>query len=223
MASSPTYHTSLITATDCRSHIHLILGSIPLAAARCSQSLNAGATPILIAPESADLHYGLQTRIDRGELAWRKKPFADDDLFALGREEVGRVVDAVFITTTISREAAARISALCRRSRIPINVVDAPDLCTFTLLSTHTDGPLQIGVTTNGRGCKLASRIRREVAASLPANLGQACARLGEVRRRIQDEEVGRLASPTAQPDGPSLPPSSSSLDDSVEQPAAFN
>lgn len=73
--------------------------------------------------------------------------------------------------------------------RIPVNVVDAPSLCTFTLLSTYTDGPLQIGVTTSGKGCKLASRIRREIASSLPSNLGQAVERLGGMRRRIYEED----------------------------------
>lgn len=68
-------------------------------------------------------------------------------------------------------------------------MVDAPSLCTFTLLSTHNDGPLQIGVTTNGKGCKLSSRIRREIASSLPPNLGSACERLGTIRRRIQGED----------------------------------
>ena len=81
------------------------------------------------------------------------------------------------------------ISSLCRRMRIPINVVDAPNLCTFTLLSTHSDGPLQIGITTSGKGCKLASRIRREIASSLPPNFGTAVERLGTVRRRIWDED----------------------------------
>lgn len=84
---------------------------------------------------------------------------------------------------------AAHISDLCKRNRIPVNVSDAPQLCTFALLSTHTDGPLQIGVTTNGRGCKLSSRIRREIASSLPPQLGPACDRLGEIRRRIQEED----------------------------------
>jgi uroporphyrin-III C-methyltransferase len=44
-------------------------------------------------------------------------------------------------------------------------------------------------VTTNGRGCKLSSRIRREIASSLPPQLGAACDRLGLVRRRIQEED----------------------------------
>ena len=83
----------------------------------------------------------------------------------------------------------SHISQLCRRNRIPVNVSDTPQLCTFSLLSTHTDGPLQIGVTTNGKGCKLSSRIRREIASALPPHLGSACSRLGTIRRRIKDED----------------------------------
>lgn len=70
-----------------------------------------------------------------------------------------------------------------------MNVADAPNLCSFTLLSTHTDGPLQIGVTTSGKGCKLSARIRREIAASLPSHLGDAVERLGSLRRRIWEED----------------------------------
>lgn len=73
--------------------------------------------------------------------------------------------------------------------RVPVNVVDSPNLCTFTLLSTHSDGPLQVGITTSGKGCKLASRIRREIASSLPPNLGTTVERLGTVRRRIWEED----------------------------------
>ena len=118
----------------------------------------------------------------------------------------------------LTRHPATHISALCKRNRIPVNVVDAPQLCTFTLLSTHTDGPLQVGVTTNGRGCKLASRIRREVAASLPPNLGAACARLGDVRRRIHEEDHLLHDNPAdGSGDG------TADLDDSVDQSASFN
>lgn len=80
---------------------------------------------------------------------------------------------------------------MCRRLRIPVNVSDAPELCSFTLLSTYSDGPLHIGITTSGRGCKLASRLRREIGAFLPANLGSAIDRLGAVRRRLWEEDNG--------------------------------
>ncbi|XP_044721411.1 tetrapyrrole (Corrin/Porphyrin) methylases domain-containing protein [Hirsutella rhossiliensis] len=175
----------------CRDNVHLVIGAGSLAATRCTQSLAAGARPVLIAPGcDDDLHHALRARIDEGAVRWENKAFTDDDLFTLGRPDVDGVVDAVFVTRGRNgrgphTQEAARIAALCRRHRVPVNVVDAPALCTFTLLSVHADGPLQVGVSTSGNGCKLASRIRREVAASLPRGLGLACARLGEVRRRV--------------------------------------
>jgi len=98
---------SLLTAVDSTSHIHLIIGSNPLAAARCTKSLEVGAKAKLIAPESAEIHYGLQKRIDNGEVEWLKKSFGDQDLFQLGREEVGGVVDMVFVTS--GREPLSKI------------------------------------------------------------------------------------------------------------------
>ncbi|RBR17059.1 uncharacterized protein FIESC28_06561 [Fusarium coffeatum] len=206
-----TIPTSLLTALNCRGNIHLVIGTNPLAATRCGQSLGSGAQPILIAPEGAELHYALQKKIDDGSVQWHKKQFEDSDLLSLGREEVDGVVDAVFVTSAARDTQTIHISALCKRNRIPINVVDAPQLCTFSLLSTHSDGPLQIGVTTNGRGCKLASRIRRDIAASLPVDLGAACTRLGDVRRRIHTEDA------LVAEDDPASP------DDSFDQDAHFN
>jgi uroporphyrin-III C-methyltransferase len=178
---------ALLTAVDSTSHVHLIVGSNPLAGARCAKSLEVGAKPVLVAPESPNMHYGLMRRIEEHEIEWLKRDFQDQDLKTLGREEVDRVVDAVFVTQ--KGELANRISALCRRLRIPVNVTDLHPLSTFTLLSTHTSGPVQIGVTTSGKGCKLASRIRREIAASLPRDIGDAVERLGTVRRRIWEQD----------------------------------
>ncbi|WPH01220.1 Hypothetical protein R9X50_00405600 [Acrodontium crateriforme] len=180
---------ALLTAVDSTLHIHLIIGSNPLAGARCSKSIEVGAKPILITPEQANLHYGLAKRIEEHSIEWLKREFRDDDLTNLGRDDVDHVVDAVYVTSGGKTPLAVHISTLCKRLRIPVNVADAPSLCTFTLLSTHTSGPLQIGVTTSNKGCKLASRIRREIACSLPSDLGAAVDRLGTVRRRIWEQD----------------------------------
>ncbi|KAK8927204.1 Uroporphyrinogen-III C-methyltransferase [Metarhizium anisopliae] len=198
---------TMLAGVYCTDNIHLVVGTNPLAAARCTASLAAGACPVLVAPAGADLHYNLQTKIEQGLVRWHQKAFEDKDLFTLGRDEVGRTVDAVFVTSGPREALAARISSVCRRNRIPVNVVDAPLLSTFSLLSTHTDGPLQIGVTTNGRGCKLASRVRREIASCLPPGLGAACNRLGGLRRRIQHDDALALGD----------------LDDALDQSSQFN
>lgn len=100
---------SLLTAIDSTSHVHLIIGSNPLAAARCAKSIEVGAIPIVIAPETADIHYALQKRIDNGSVTWLKKKFEDDDISRLGREEIGGFVDAVFVTTGSRDPLSTRI------------------------------------------------------------------------------------------------------------------
>lgn len=103
------------------------------------------------------------------------------------------------------------IHRMCQRHRIPVNVVDTPALCSFSLLSTYSDGPLHIGITTSGNGCKLASRIRREIAALLPSGLGSAVAQFGTLRRQIRTEET------------PEDDPGQSSEDDSATQRPSLN
>lgn len=178
-----------LTAQDCSGLTHLILGSGPLAAARCTKSVEAGAKPVVLASFQAGIHYTLAKLVEEGKVKWIQRDFEDSDLKTLGRDEVDNVVDAVFVTIGSKSPLSTHISTLCRRLRIPINVVDAPNLCTFTLLTTHSDGPLQIGITTSGRGCRLASRIRREIVSSLPSNFGGAIDRLGTIRRRIWEED----------------------------------
>lgn len=220
---------ALLTGVDSSDHIHLIIGSNPLAGARCSRSIEVGAKPIVIAPENAIVHYSLMKRIEAGEVQWLKREYKEEDLTTLGRAEVDGVVDAVFVTVGGKQSlgmfehcrfnssfadwaTATQISSTCRRLRIPVNVTDAPNLCTFTLLSTYSDGPLQIGVTTSGRGCKLSARIRREIAACLPPNLGSAVDRLGDLRRRIWEEDHAAELSQDPEAE-----------DEDLGQPATFN
>lgn len=110
---------------------------------------------------------------------------------------------------------AATISKTCTRLRIPVNVVDSTALSTFTLLSTYSDGPLQIGITTSGMGCKLASRLRRTVAAALPVGIGGACERIGGLRRRVIEEDFKKAASSGAVEE--------EEEDDGTDQKASFN
>ncbi|KAL8925841.1 MAG: hypothetical protein Q9172_002045 [Xanthocarpia lactea] len=183
--------TLLLTAHDCVGHVHLIIGSNSIANARCAKSLEVSAKPIVIAPEDAEVHYALKDKIDAGHVERRTAGFQDDDLTRWGREEIDNIVDAVFVVLGGKESMAIRthISTLCRRLRIPVNVLDSPNLCTFSLPSTHSDGPLQIGITTSGKGCKLATRIRREIASLLPPNFGSAVELLGTIRRRIWEED----------------------------------
>ncbi|OAX83738.1 hypothetical protein ACJ72_01895 [Emergomyces africanus] len=179
----------LLAALNTKGQVHLIIGANPLAAARCAKCLDVGAVPIVIAPEGVEVHATLLQKIEDGRVRRIASLFQDEYLKTLGRDAVDNFVDAVFVTLGAHNPLSSRIYHLCRRLRIPVNVADAPDFCTFTLLSTYSDGPLHIGITTSGRGCKLAARLRREISAYLPAGLGAAVETLGTVRRRIWEED----------------------------------
>ena len=107
-------------------------------------------------------------------------------------------------------EQAALLTRLCRERRIPINVADRPELCDFSFPASHRFGLqtcasstiapplssssaahqscLQISVTTNGKGCRLAGRIRREIVALLPRNVGDAVENIGLLRALAKEE-----------------------------------
>jgi len=92
---------ALLTSTNCHGHVHLVVGCNPLAAARVQKSREAGAVVRLVAPEGEELPYGLQRRIEEGEIEWVRRGFEMADLETLGREEVGGVVDLVWITSEV--------------------------------------------------------------------------------------------------------------------------
>jgi hypothetical protein len=117
---------ALLTAVDAASHIHLIVGSNPLAGARCARAIEVGAKPILIAPEDSTLHYGLVKRIEAGEVKWLQRSFLEGDLTTLGRPEVDGVVDAVYVTAG-GKQTSGASTRTCQKTP-PLIRHSYPDL-----------------------------------------------------------------------------------------------
>ncbi|KIK59328.1 hypothetical protein GYMLUDRAFT_677470 [Collybiopsis luxurians FD-317 M1] len=109
------------------------------------------------------------------------------------------ITDTLFSSTTRrSRASAALIYTLCRSRNINVNTTDYPDLCDFSFATTYrfpdsplesssssdtgNGGALQIAITTNGQGCRLAGRIKREVVTRLPRDVGRAVGNVGRMR-----------------------------------------
>ena len=83
-------------------------------------------------------------------------------------------------------EVSSSIFTRCHELRIPVNIADVPHECDFYFGSVHRDGPLQIMVSTNGNGPKLANILRKRVAETLPPNAGQAITKVGILRRKLR-------------------------------------
>ncbi|KAF9225193.1 hypothetical protein BS17DRAFT_583496 [Gyrodon lividus] len=108
-------------------------------------------------------------------------------------------VSLVCITDTLSPSPAIsrarRLARLCRTHRISINVTDMPELCDFAFAAAHrfvdpvtrAKTALQVGVTTNGEGCRLGGRVRRDIVAGLAKEVGAAVAKVGRLRKMAKE------------------------------------
>lgn len=156
-------------------------------------ALNADAKVTVISPSSG-LNDEVSYRIASKQVSHIDRKFEPRDLDPDSDNGVG-VVDMVLVAVD-DPEASTQIWKLCKERRIPANIADVPSECDFYFGSVHRDGPLQIMVSTNGNGPKLASMVRKEIARTLPGNTGAAIENVGRLRRRLRE-----IAS--SQKDGP--------------------
>lgn len=98
---------------------------------------------------------------------------------------------SMVLTAVDDPVASSEIYKLCKTLRIPANIADVPPECDFYFGSVHRDGPLQIMVSTNGKGPRLASTIRKSIAASLPPRAGTAIESVGRLRAMLRKVEPG--------------------------------
>ncbi|KAL6304840.1 uroporphyrin-III C-methyltransferase [Sparassis latifolia] len=218
---SPTGGASLLLSFRLRKHTVLVIGSNNLAASRAFAALEADSRVIILAKGGVQTACSeLQWRNSHGQLTivdWDDLPCTSGS--GVGSDHEADAVDAyvsgieglrfVCVTDTIlgpepflrrSRASAAQIARVCRARNIHVNVTDMPDLCDFSFLSAHRfydtetglATPLQIGVTTNGQGCRLAGRLRRDIVAKLARDVGGAVAKVGKLRSlaKTSDEAV---------------------------------
>ena len=80
----------------------------------------------------------------------------------------------------------SRISALCRSKRIPVNVVDVKEECSFIFPSIVRDGPVVVGISTGGMSPVIARYLKARIQSAMPDSLGELTARLGARPRSVQ-------------------------------------
>ena len=104
---------------------------------------------------------------------------------------------ALVVAATGSRQVNSRAAQFCRSRKIPVNVADAPEECTFFFPAVVKKGDVSIGVNTAGKSPVVSSRVRRKVEAAIPEYYGELTAQLGQLREYVKDhvsEESARRA-----------------------------
>jgi precorrin-2 dehydrogenase / sirohydrochlorin ferrochelatase len=146
-----------------------------VAAGRILNVLNADAKVTVVSPREG-LNPEVTYRIEKGQVGYVDRKFEPSDL-----DGVDMVLAAVD-----DPEASTQIWTLCKERKIAANIADVPPECDFYFGSVHRDGPLQIMVSTNGKGPRLANIVRRSIAANLPKNVGEAITKVGKLRQMLR-------------------------------------
>src|SRR6202011_1298527 len=93
--------------------------------------------------------------------------------------------DAMAVIAADGSAADEVIAARARALRIPVNVVDPPELSTFIVPAIVDRGDVVVAIGTGGLAPVLARRLRARIEALLPARIGELAALMGRYRARL--------------------------------------
>jgi uroporphyrin-III C-methyltransferase/precorrin-2 dehydrogenase/sirohydrochlorin ferrochelatase len=161
----------------------LVVGGGEVAARKAAMLLRAGAVVHVVSPE---LSAGMLEVLHGTAMRHSAQGYESTDLAGVH----------LVIAATDDRTLNARISSEARAQRIPVNVVDDPELCSFIMPAIVDRSPLVIAVSSAGASPVLARLARGKIEAAIPAQFGPLaalCSRLrNEVRTQLPDVQTRR-------------------------------
>ncbi|KAF4615409.1 hypothetical protein D9613_002711 [Agrocybe pediades] len=174
---------SLLIAWQLKDKNVLIVGGGEVASQRVESILTADAHITVLAPASG-LHPRTKLFIElRGDrVTHRDRQFE-------GPSELDGM--DMILTALDDNELSNAIVKMSRERRIPVNAADIPDLCDFYFGAQIRDGPLQIMISTNGNGPRMASIIKKRLQAGLSGLEGQAITKVGLLRNKLKQRAPG--------------------------------
>lgn len=146
--------------------------------------LNADAKVTVVCPRSG-LNEEVAYRIHQKQVKHVDRIFLPLDL-----EPEKKV--AMVLTAIDDPDSSTRIWKYCKKMKVPANIADVPPECDFYFGSVHRDGPLQIMVSTNGNGPRMAAAIRRQIGDMLPTGTGDSIKKVGQLRRKLRKTAPGK-------------------------------
>jgi precorrin-2 dehydrogenase/sirohydrochlorin ferrochelatase len=150
----------------------LVVGSGTIAVPKIASLLRAGGVVTVVAPQAQD---EIKEQARAGVLSLFEREFDDGDL------------DGMFlvIAATDLQVVNHRVAESARARKVLCNSVDDPPDCDFFYPSVVRRGDLQIAISTAGKSPALAQRLREEVDALLPADIGDWLDQLGKTRLKM--------------------------------------
>ncbi len=157
-----------MTARPC-----IVVGAGNLAESKIESLRSAEASVTVIAPWASPAIVELAAS---GEVVWHQREFVAGDIVP-GTFLVVTATDQPVVNRAVYLEATSKL--------IMCNAVDDPPYCDYYFPSIVKRGDLQIAISTAGNSPALAQRLRKEINAALPMDMGAWLAELGNLRREV--------------------------------------
>jgi precorrin-2 dehydrogenase/sirohydrochlorin ferrochelatase len=154
----------------------VVVGGGDAAERKARALLEAGARVTLI---GAALTATLGAMAKAGTIAHRCRDFQPADLDGA----------ALVYVATDDLTLSAAVAAEARRRAIPVNVADAPELCSFIAPAVVQRGALQIAISTSGASPALARRLRAELENRFGPEYGPALEIMRAARCLLRERE----------------------------------
>ena len=159
----------------------VVIGAGEIAESKIDSLRAAEARITVIAPAASAR---IAAMADAGEIVWHQREYAPGDLSG----------QFLAVAATSNPAVNRAVFAEAEAAGILINAVDDPPFCDFYFPSVARRGDLQIAISTAGESPALAQRLRKEIDALLPLDVGEWLAELGSLRREILQREPANEA-----------------------------
>jgi len=174
-----------------------MVGGGKVAARKCRALLSFGADVTVVAKEikghmteapdeKREEPSGTDSSAERplpGRLELIERPFREEDV--TGRDWT------LVVAATDDRSVNSRIAGLCRMRKIPVNVADCREECSFFFPASCRAGSIAVGISTCGQSPALASALRKRLERALPKWLEEIGKESGEKIGKGIGEESG--------------------------------
>ena len=151
----------------------VVIGGGEVASRKVLMLLKANAAITLYSPEICP---ELQTLSDCGTITHIKAEFNENQLAGA----------CLVVAATDVEEVNVAVSIAAKTQNIPVNVVDSPELCTFTMASIVERSPIVIAISSEGNAPVLARYLRTKIETMLPAGYGRIASIAGEFRDKVK-------------------------------------
>ena len=158
---------------DVRGQRCLLVGAGEVASRKAALLARTGAYLVVVAPLVRDEVRELVAK-HQGEIHLRAFQHTDLD-------------DVSLVVAATDNDAVNRqVSELARARRLPVNVVDQTELCSFIVPAIVDRSPVVIAISTGGSSPVLTRQIKENIEIMLPATYGRLASLLGSLRDRVK-------------------------------------